>query len=239
MCGNLLKYKMFPSEKLKMILFIFAYLPLPLFIHAASISARDDSCPVNNNQCSCSEGSFFAINCKNISNVNVLQEVVQTFTHNTFIFELDSVQWTSFPLQALENPFLRTMVIGNSTFDHLFHTNLLTSPQETSFLNHLSLENVTINQDWSWNQLKVLKKLDIFFLYNTTIGEMIPADFGQHVSKNLKFLSISQSNISHIEPESLTNLKNLTYLKISHSKLRTLTRNILPSPTRLGQLLLE
>lgn len=226
-------------KQVKMFLSLLTYFSLPFLLHAASIATGEDFCPVSNNYCTCSEGPFFIVNCRNISNFNALHEIVSNFSDTTFIFELGLVKWKSFPVQALENPHLKSMVISNSTFNTLFNTSELNSISNTSVLNHLSLENITIAQDWSWSQLSFLKKLDIFFAYNVSIGATIPSNFSHHMSKSLKFLSIAQSNVSSLEPECFKHLNNLTYLRISHSNLRNFSRTILPSPSKLSQLRLE
>lgn len=238
--------KMGSHAGVTMLLALIAYFSFPFVMQAASIpvteSTEDEDvniCPVSNSYCTCSEGPFFMVNCKNISDINIFHDIVANFSDTTFIFELGLVKWKSFPVQALENPHLKSMVINNSTFEMLFNVSELNAISNASVLNHLSLENISISQNFSWSHLSFLKKLDIFFAYNTTIGETIPANFSQHVSKSLKFLSIAQSNISTLEPECFKNLKNLTYLRISHSNLRSLTRNILPFPAKLSQLRLE
>lgn len=231
--------KMNSHEQVKMLLSLLPFFSLPLLLHAASIATDEEFCPVSNSYCTCSEGPFFIVNCKNISDFNTLHEIVANFSDTTFIFELGLVNWKSFPVQALENPHLKSMVISNSTFDSLFNTSVLNAVSNTSVLNHLSLENISIAHDWSWSQLSFLKKLDIFFAYNASIGQTIPSNFSQHMSKSLRFLSIAQSNISTLEPECFKHLNNLTYLRISHSNLRNFSRNTLPSPSKLSQLRLE
>lgn len=231
--------KMNSHEQVKMLLSLLAYFSFPFLIHAASIATDEDVCPVSNSYCTCSEGPFFIVNCKNISDFSTFHEIVANFSDTTFIFELGLVNWKSFPVQALENPHLKSMIISNSTFDRLFNTSELSAVSNASVLNHLSLENISIAHDWSWSQLSFLKKLDIFFAYNASIGQTIPSNFSQHMSKSLKFLSIAQSNISTLEPECFKHLNNLTYLRISHSNLRNVSRNNLPSSSKLSQLRLE
>lgn len=240
MVKDLFNVNMFSNMNIKALLAFLAYFSLPLLIQAASIARQQQNlCPVISEHCTCSEGPFYIVYCQNVSRSDILQEIVSNFTEKTTIFELGLMHSTTFPMEVLENPFLMSMVIVNSTFERLFDSSSTNHSYNSSALHHISLENVTLTEEWSWSQMDFLKKLDIFFAYNTTIGEVLPANVSKHLSKSLKFLSISHSNITEIEPGSLMDLRNLTYLRVSHSKLRTLTRNILPSPAELRQLRLE
>lgn len=198
----------------------------------------DLPCPVSNNNCICLGENFHRVCCKNINDSSILQEAISNLTEKTFVLELVSLYMPSFPLHALDSPYLVSMVISNSTFRTIFNLSNLVDVNNSSILHHLSLENITTSE-WSWSQFSFLRKLDVFFVYNTTVGETITPSLNDNVSKSLKFMSIAETNVSTIEDGSFKDLKNMTYLRISHSKLGTLTRNILPSPSNLETLRLE
>lgn len=213
---------------------------LPIAGYAASIAATLEAeiCPVNDNHCTCIfNGPFYSLRCASLGDVDDFKAVIANSSDNAAILEVDGVDWDYLPLDVLGNSSLHTFIVANSSIAKLANASQAFVPAEN--LHHLSLENVTFQQTLQWKQFSSLKNLEVLFVYNTTVPKIINSRFSQHLSKYLKSVSISESNISSIERDSFKNLENLEILRITHSKLTTFSRNLLPKTSNLKQLRLE
>ncbi|GBM91975.1 hypothetical protein AVEN_273352-1 [Araneus ventricosus] len=204
---------------------------------AASI-ASPESCPVTNNHCTCLfKGPFYSLRCNSMREMTDFKAVLPSIGENAAVLELDSVHLDFLPLNDLSNSSLHTLIVGNSSFQRLHNSSGMHQPAVN--LHHLSLENVTFHEKVQWKQFSNLTNLQVLFVYNTSVQNVIPANFSQYVSKHLVSLTVTESNITRIERNSLELLTNLTALRISYNNLRTFARDVLPQTSKLEQLRLE
>lgn len=210
----------------------------PVASLAASIAASSESCPVNNNHCTCDfKGLFYSLRCSSVSEMSDFKTILPSLRENAAALELDSVHLDFMPLNDLSNSSLHTLIVGNSSFLRLHNSSGVYQPLVN--LHHLSLENVTFGEKARWKQFSNLTDLQVLFVYNTTVQNVISSNFSRHVSKKLVSLTVAESNITRIERNSLKFLTNLTALRISYSNLRTFRRDVLPQVSKLEQLRLE
>ncbi|CAL1278425.1 unnamed protein product [Larinioides sclopetarius] len=209
----------------------------PAVALAASMASLD-SCPVTNNHCTCLfKGLFYSLRCNSMSEMADFRAVLPSIGENAAVLELDSVHLDFLPLNDLSNSSLHTFIVGNSSFQRLLNTSGVHQPAVN--LHHLSLENVTFQEKVQWGQFSNLTGLQVLFVYNTSVQNVIPNDFSQYLSKHLVSLTVTESNITRIERNSLKLLTNLTALRISYNNLRTFCRDVLPQATKLEQLRLD
>ncbi|KAG8199598.1 hypothetical protein JTE90_009435 [Oedothorax gibbosus] len=215
---------------------------LPIAGYAASIAVPtatpEQICPVNANYCTCIfTGPFYTLRCISLDDVEDFKDVVTNSTDNAAILEVDSVEWDYLPLDVLGNSSLHTFIVANSSFAALANSSIAFVPAEN--LHHLSLENVTFRQTMQWKQFSSLRNLEVMFVYNTTVPDVVNSRFSQHLSKYLKSVSISESNISSVEIDGFKNLEKLEILRLTHGKLTTFSRNSLPKSSNLKHLRLD
>ncbi|XP_055937105.1 protein slit-like [Argiope bruennichi] len=204
---------------------------------AASI-ASSESCPVTNNHCTCLfKGPFYSIRCNSMSKMTDFKAVLSNVGENAAVLELDSMHLEFLPLNDLSNSSLHTLIVGNSSFQRIHNSSGLHQPVVN--LHHLSLENVTFSEKVQWKQFSNLTNLQVLFVYNTSVQNVIPSNFSSYGSKSLVSLTVTESNITRIERNSLKLLTNLTALRISYNNLRTFRRDALPQTSKLEQLRLD
>ncbi|GIY47823.1 uncharacterized protein CEXT_132701 [Caerostris extrusa] len=208
----------------------------PVVTLAASIAAK--RCPVIANHCSCVfNGPLYSLRCNALEEMARFRTVLANISENAVILELDAMQLDFFPINALHNTSVHTLIIGNSTFKSFY--NLSQVHQAIPNLHHISLENVTFLERVQWRHFSSLNNLQVLFVYNSSVESVIPANFSQHMSKEVVSITITESNITRIEKDSLKDLTNLTTLRISHNSLRTFERGVLSQVSKLEQLRLD
>ncbi|XP_054708421.1 leucine-rich repeat and immunoglobulin-like domain-containing nogo receptor-interacting protein 1 [Uloborus diversus] len=220
--------------------FLLVTVLLPRDSSEASI-ASTERCPISSDVCSCvfNSNSFYTVKCRNISSEDILREAISNLNDNALYLQASQLNLKYFPLKMLNNVSLHTLIVANSTFE-VFRDVLKDETSLPNFvLEHLSLENVTMYNDWNWNQLHSLRSLKVLSIYNTTIGEKITSDLSKNINPNITAITIAESNLTTIESGSFDKLDALKYLRICDSNLTSVSRYMLPVPSHIEQLRFE
>ncbi|XP_021003406.1 carboxypeptidase N subunit 2 [Parasteatoda tepidariorum] len=186
----------------------------------------------NNNSCISSTNDF-DLHCSYLKSFDALNSVLSNLQENVVLMQISNLNWTHIPLNVFRNVSLNTLIISNSTFESFQNSSTDLG------LHHLSLENVSFQTKPVWEDFEHLRNLQTLSMYNVTLNSTIDSSFCHSISKSIKSVTIAAGNVSDIRPDSFRVLTSLTYLRISHNKLRTFPKLVLKNPSSLEHLRLD
>ncbi|GIX92994.1 hypothetical protein CEXT_349231 [Caerostris extrusa] len=129
------------------------------------------------------------------------------------------------PQEVLKNVRIVALHLENTTLAQVFDE----SPESVEDLKQLNIVSIRALRGVIWEILEPLKNLRILNIYHNSV-KTLGSDFSQYASKNLEQFNLYATETETIKPGVFADFPKLNEVAIFYGKLRTLTRDIFPTP---------
>ncbi|GIY43020.1 hypothetical protein CDAR_177881 [Caerostris darwini] len=176
--------------------------------------------------CSCDYDKLTHLFCDHLSDAETLRTVFKNsegFLYNEVYVRYSTLKYL--PQEMFKNVKVVALHLINITLAQVFEE----SPESVEDLKQLDIENTRALRGVIWEILEPLKNLRILSIYDNSI-KTLGSEFSQYASKNLERFSLYFTETETIKPGVFADFPKLNEVAIFNGKLRTLTRDIFPTP---------
>lgn len=164
--------------------------------------------------------------CARLKNPNVLDQVLVRSSDWTF----DTLFVCQSNLENIPSNILKakSVLVASSNMTSLFDKEL----EDDNLVEILHINDVRFENGMPWNMIRSLRKLRYF---NLQFGDVpvIGSEVAESFGTSLKHFCMSNTKTKEIENGALANLLELTEIKIRHSEVVNLERDVFPKPAKL------
>ncbi|CAL1300685.1 unnamed protein product [Larinioides sclopetarius] len=188
----------------------------------------ETGCPEQENivPCVCTQAPFTYLLCENLTDEEELRNVFihsERYRYKEVHIEHSSLQYL--PHDIFETVRVIELYLKNVTLAQLFDR----PPQALDELRTLDIDNSRVMRGLIWKILEPLKSLRTLTVSFNTI-KTLGRDFSTYATKDLEQLTFYKTGIKTIKPGTFANFTKLDKIEIDGCNLRTLTRDIFPTP---------
>ncbi|GIY60718.1 hypothetical protein CDAR_403331 [Caerostris darwini] len=206
---------------------IVVFFSILVVVFHTAFSQTEKRCPDSKviAPCSCYYGKLTHLFCEHLSDAETLRTVFKNsegFLYNEVYIQYSTLQYL--PQEMFKNVQVVALYLKNTTLAQVFDE----SPGSVEVLKQLNIENT-----------RALSKLMKFVVVvvgpaashmQRDLVKTLGSEFSQYASKNLEHFSLYLTETETIKPGVFADFPKLNEVAIFYGKLRTLTRDIFPTP---------